>query len=135
MRIEWLILADAATVVERKLYLMGGGWDKLTVNSLPHPQTMAVAMSILVPWVDANEQRTFSIEVQTDDGESLASVPGQFEVGRPPGARQGQDLRAQVAIGIHFEFTGLGGYVVIASVEGAEPERYSFNVVAGPGLQ
>ena len=31
--IEWLILADAAEVVGGKLYLMGGGWDRLTVNS------------------------------------------------------------------------------------------------------
>jgi len=34
MEVEWLILADAAQVVGNKLYLMGGGWDKLTINNV-----------------------------------------------------------------------------------------------------
>ncbi len=133
-QIEWLILADAAEVVNKKLYLMGGGWDKLIVNELPYNLTMAAALSILVPWTEANIIRSFAIEIQTADADRIAKMPGQFEVGRPPGARQGQPLRVQVALGVHLELTGLGTYVVIASVDGGEDQRFSFNVVAGPDL-
>ena len=135
MQIEWLILADAAQVVERKLYLIGGGWDKVIVNKLPYSHPMAVALSILVPWTEANIRRGFAIAIESEDGEQLAKVPGQFEVGRPPGAVAGQPLRAQVALGIHLELTGLGTYVVIATVEGGQEQRFPFNVVAGLELQ
>jgi hypothetical protein len=134
MEIEWLILADAAQVVDRKLYLMGGGWDRLTVNKLPHQQTMAVALSIVVPWNDANIRRSFNIQIVTEDGQQIANVPGQFEVGRPPGATPGQGLRAQVALGVNLSFSGVGRFEVVATVEDAEERRFSFAVAAGPGL-
>jgi hypothetical protein len=95
---------------------------------------MAAALSILVPWTQANIRRSFAIAIQTEDGDQIAKMPGQFEVGRPPGATPGQPLRAQVALSVHLELTGLGTYVVIASVEGGEDQRFSFNVVAGPNL-
>ena len=33
MEVEWLILADSAQVIGNKLYLLGGGWDQLAVNT------------------------------------------------------------------------------------------------------
>ena len=41
--IEWLILADEAELVNGKLYMMGGGWDRITAQVLPWQQHMAVA--------------------------------------------------------------------------------------------
>ncbi len=32
MDVEWLILADAAQVNGNKLYLLEGGWDRLTIT-------------------------------------------------------------------------------------------------------
>ena len=133
-QIEWLILADAAEVVNKKLYLMGGGWDRITVNKLPYRHSMAAALSILVPWTESNILRSFAIEIQTADGKQIAKEPAQFEVGRPPGAIPGQPLRAQVSLDMQLELEGLGTFVVIASVEGGEDQRFSFNVVGGPGL-
>ena len=44
MEIEWLILADAAQVTGNKLYLLGGGWDRLNVNrDFPVNQHCAIA--------------------------------------------------------------------------------------------
>ena len=47
--IEWLILADAAEVVGGKLYVMGGGWDRLTVHSQSAKKNLAVALALRVP--------------------------------------------------------------------------------------
>src|SRR5688500_1930861 len=42
MEVEWLILADSAQVIGGKLFLLGGGWDVLTVNtSFPWQQRCA----------------------------------------------------------------------------------------------
>jgi len=91
MKIEWLILADAAQVVGGKLYLLGGGWDRLTVNKpFPVQQHCALALSIAVPWNETNQRHSFEVEIVAEDSateqpKSLMKMGGQFEVGRPPG--------------------------------------------------
>ena len=68
MEIEWLILADAAQITGGKLYLMGGGWDQINVDTLPHPQNMAIAVSFRVPWTETNLKHNFKIEIVGGDG-------------------------------------------------------------------
>ena len=132
MDVEWLILADAAQVTGGKLYLIGGGWDKVTANKFPHPQSMSIAVSFRVPWTETNERHSFEVEIAGADGEAIAKVPGQFEVGRPPGTPPGQDQRAQFAVNVNWSINKPGGYVVVARVDGQEGRRFPFNVVAGP---
>ena len=133
MRLEWLILADAAEVIGGKLYLMGGGWDNLTIaQSLPSERQLAIAASFRVPWNETNQRHTVEIEVASEDGAVLGAISGQVEVGRPPGAKQGQDQRSQVAFGMNAKFGALGTYVIVARVEGEEQGRVPFNVIAGP---
>jgi hypothetical protein len=140
VEVEWLILGDSAQVVGNKLYLMGGGWDRLTVNTeFPVDQRCAVALSMRVPWNETNQKHTFEIEVATEDPtteapKSLAKAGGQFEVGRPPGIPQGQDQRIQLAIDINLRIDAPGIYEIIARVEGQEMRRTHFNVVPGPNL-
>ena len=135
MEIEWLILADAAQVVGGKLYLLGGGWNRYTVNTgFPTPHSMAIAMSVLVPWNETNERRAFEIEIATDDGDTVSKAKGQFEVGRPAGIPAGSDQRAQMAVTINWEIKRDGTFVVIARVEGANERQFPFFVVPGPML-
>ena len=141
MEVEWLILADSAEVVGNKLYLLGGGWDRLTVNTdLPLDQRCAVAMSIRVPWNETNQKHAFQIEVASEHPtseapESLAKVEGQFEVGRPPGIPPGQDQRLQLAINFNnLRIKTAGTKVITARIDGQEGQRTHFNVVRGPML-
>ena len=134
--VEWLILADAAQVVGGKLYLLGGGWDRLTVNSgFPVSQNVAVALSLLVPWNRTNEQHSFQIEIITVDSEKLAKIEGAFEVGRRPRMPKGQPQRTQVATGMLINFKMPGEFVIIASVDGEQKQRFPFYVEASPALQ
>ena len=132
MDVEWLILADAAQVTGGKLYLLGGGWNQLTANKFPHPQSMSIALSIAVPWTRTNEKHSFEIEIASADGETIKKLPGQFEVGRPAGLPPGQDQRAQFAVNINWTIDRPGGYVVIARLDGEEGRRFPFSVLAGP---
>ena len=132
MEVEWLILADSAQVVGSKLYLMGGGWDRLNVPKFPHTQTAAIAASVVVPWNETNEKHTFEIRVDTEDGETVARMNGGFEVGRPPGIPKGQDQRMQLALGFQLAVKDSGTIVIVASVDGAELKRTVFNIVGPP---
>ncbi len=136
MEVEWFILADYAEIMGGKLYLMGGGWDRLTVNS-PFPLTKPVglAAAFRVPWNETNQPQNVEIEIQTDDGESVGKVGAQFEVGRPPGMKAGQDQRFQLAANVPLTLSGPGGYVIVSRVEGQEARRVPFNVMAGPAVE
>lgn len=132
---EWIILADAAEVVNSKLYLLGGGWDRLVINTgFPAQHRLAVALSFSVPWNETNIRHQFEVEVQDEDARSLLKAGGHFEVGRPPGIPVGQAQRFQLALNATLQFERPGTFVVIPRVEGEEVGRANFSVLAGPGL-
>ena len=130
MEIEWLILADSAQVTSNKLYLLGGGWDRLTI-ARPFPVThqMAVAAAFRVSWSETNQQHNFEIEVTNGDGVEVTKLAGQFEVGRPSGISPGQDQRTQVAVNMGVPLQQAGTYEVIARLNSEESRRFPFNVV------
>ena len=132
--VEWLILADAAEVTGGKLYLLGGGWDRLTVNSQPARRNLAVALAFRVPWHETNKRHTFQLDLSDDDGVSIASVEGELEVGRPPGIPQGQPQITQLVVNVEAAFEKLGTYVITARVNSEKERSTRFNVVPGPGL-
>ena len=133
MEVEWLILADSAQVTGGKLFLLGGGWDRVTANSFPFAHNMSIAVSFRVPWNQTNEQHSFEIEIANGDGGTITTVPGQFEVGRPSGLPAGQDQRAQFAVNMNWTINEAGSYVIIARLDGEEGGRFPFNVVPGAG--
>ena len=136
MDVKWLILADYAEVVGSKLYLMGGGWDILTVNSgFPIKHRCAVAASFRVPWNETNQRHNTEVEIATQDGRILAKAGGQFEVGRPAGMPPGQDQRWQLALNVEMGIDQPGTFVIIARVEGQEMARSHFTIVPGPMIR
>ncbi len=135
MEIQWLMLADAAEVVANKLYIMGGGWEVLTVNTpFPVARHCSVAIAVRVPWQETNQQSTLDVEIATEFGETLGKITGQFEVGRPPGIRTGQDQLMKLAVDLDLNLDGPGRYFVIGNVNGQTSTRMMFQVVPGPLL-
>ena len=133
MEIEWLIIADAAQVVGGKLYLIGGGYDLVTLpNGPPAPHNMAVAVAFTVPWNDTNVKHHFQLEILDGDGNKIFGSDGQFEVGRAPGILPGQDQRTQLAMNIGWRVEKLGSYEAVARVMNSE-RRFPFRVIASGG--
>ena len=132
--VEWLIIADAAQISGKKLYILGGGWDRLTLNKIPVQHRMAVAVSFRVPWGETNRKHHFEIEMTDGDGASLGKLDGQFEVGRPPGLPQGSPQRGQIALGMTVELKRLGTYMISAVVDDQEARTFPFYVTPGPAL-
>ena len=131
--VEWLILADEAEVVNGKLYMLGGGWDRITAQTLPWPQHMAIAIAIRVPWMDTNRQTPVELAIMDEDGAPLSTIQGEFIVGRPPQAVPGQPLRSQIALKLDAALPRIGGYAVVCRLNGKET-RFPFNVAASPQL-
>jgi hypothetical protein len=105
-------LADHAAVSpDGKLYLNGGSVSAMTVPQLPGPLgPLWLAILIRVPWHLTSEPLTMRLRVLTADRQSIGPDPAataQFEVGRPPGARPGDELYVPFAI-------ALGGFQVPA---------------------
>jgi len=136
VEIEWLILADSAEVVGNKLYLLGGGWDAITVHgTFPAVQPCAVAAAYRVPWSETNVARAVEIEIVDEDGVSWAKVTGQVQAGRPPNVPRGDDQRIQFAVRLNLQVEGPGGHVMIGRIEDRPDHRVPFNVVAGPPIR
>src|SRR5918997_296190 len=111
MEIEFLILADAAQVAEGKLYVLGGGWDRIAVNTVPVLQAAGIAVGVVVPWAETNTPQTLTLTIEDDDGGAvLPPVTVRVEVGRPPGLAPGADQRVMVAFNAQLGLQRLGGY-------------------------
>ncbi|MBI2887176.1 MAG: hypothetical protein HYY02_08200 [Chloroflexi bacterium] len=133
MQFEWLILADAAQIVGGKLFLLGGGWDVLTINGpFPLEQRFALAAAFRVPWHETNQPHQVELEIVDVDGGVLGRIEGNVEVGRPPGTLPGQDQRAQLAADVTLRLEKAGIYAIIGRIRGQEEARVTFRVVAGP---
>ena len=130
LKIEWMILADAAEVMNGKVYMLGGGWDRIPASQRDSDlRLFAIALSIVVPWHQINERHNLEVKIIDADGQRLMfNVTGEFESGRPPGSVRGQLLRTPVA----FKFAGplaqVGTYAVVGSIDGEESCRTTFHV-------
>ena len=95
-----LMLADSAQVADGKLFILGGGLTAIAA----HPQPVAIAMLVDVPWDRANITHEWKLELLDEDGSPVfwddqpVIVGGTFEAGRPAGAQPGPPLRVPMAI-------------------------------------
>lgn len=135
MEIEFLILADAAQAVGGKLYMLGGGWDVLTISSrLPARHPFSIALGLRVPWNETNQRQSVGVEIVDEDGNSAATMSGQVEVGRPAGLPLGQSQLVVLAFNGVMEVKRPGGFAIIGKIEGQEAKRVHFRVQAAPGV-
>ena len=135
MEVEFLILADAAQAIGGKLYMLGGGWDVMTINSaFPAQHPFAISLGLSVPWNETNQRHNLTVEVLDEDGHEAAKMTGQLEVGRPPGLPMGQAQRVVVALNGVLGVEKPGNFVIVAKVEDQEAKRIQFRIVPGPGV-
>ena len=119
--LDYMLVADSAQVLSGKLFVLGGGWDRLLVPELPGRPALpfSVAVGIVVPWSLTNRTFAFSLELADADGAVIDDlVAGEFEVGRPPGLRPGASQRFQIAGPAGPEFPSEGRYVIQCQVNG-----------------
>ena len=129
MKIEFLILADAAQVADGKLYLLGGGWSLHRSGNYPSQIQFAVALSILVPWNEAGTRHPTTLTIADEAGVPIVpELNGQIEVAKSDQIPQGTAQRALVAINFNIALPRPGRYVVSASA-GSSMAQTKFDAI------
>lgn len=130
--VDVALLADAVQASRGKLFVLGGGWDVLTVRSLParHP-SMGIGIRIRVPWGWPGASVRLDVELQNEDGKAAlpGSLSAEVPVRRPDHLPEGQDVtlvRALTFTNVVFREEGAYSYVV--SIDGTVKERLRFLV-------
>jgi hypothetical protein len=86
-----MMLCDFAQVADGKMNIIGGGW---TITG-PDPAPFGLALVLDVPWLLADIEHTFKLELIDLDGVPVVPlggdepiiIEGQFEVGVPEGTK------------------------------------------------
>lgn len=127
VEVDFLLLADRAEVLNGKLYMMGGAWDRQYINNIEAPVSLSIVIGVLVPWNLTNEPHQLDIRIVDEDGNTIPPVPTvTLNVGRPPQAKKGQTFRAMAVVGAGWTLPKIGTYCVVASIAGQEAKRITF---------
>jgi hypothetical protein len=138
MEPDYLLLADRAEVVQGKLYLIGGGWDRIGLVTLPGPADFDVAVGVLVGYHETNAPHRLEIQLEDEDNNLVAGpIRADIELGRPPGLRDGHAQRFQMVLRGPFALPRTGSYHWALSLDGERRALASFQVervqVQAPG--
>ncbi len=126
MEIDYLLLAEHAEVTGGKLYLMGGGWDTMTVASVPASIRLALVAGVRVDWDETNVPVPLLVRVDDDDAQEVFRLQGEMNVGRPPHLPAGSTQLSQMTFALAVTLPRLGGYrVSLAAGSGEAPVRRS----------
>jgi len=125
MQQEFLFLAEAAESANGKIFIHGGGVDRHNVlaDAKPPIQLKAdIALGILTDWNETNRTHLLAVTIYTEDSKSVWKMEGQFEVGRPPGAKPGQQFRQLIAVKGPIPLPDRGAFKMVLELDGKEQE-------------
>jgi hypothetical protein len=123
LSIDYLLLADGAQVQNGKLYVLGGGWERLQFEAYPQTIPVGIALGVRVPWGETNRRHVFRIRGVDADGQEIFGGQGEFELGRPPGIPAGTSQIFQVALTMPLPVPAPGHYSVEADVDEGAASR------------
>jgi hypothetical protein len=113
------MLADRAEVMNGKLYLMGGAWDRLHLANLGQPIPIFLAFSAVVPYTETDDDHKVTVMISDADGTAIAPpLTVGFKTGRPPQLERGASQRLPFAVEAVLKFPAYGSYTVRASIDG-----------------
>ncbi len=128
MQLDYALLADKATLThDKKLVVLGGDIDSVTVRELPSLVQFSLVARTVFGQDEQREGHTFGLECVTPDGETkrvgegLPMDPtGVPEEGRQPAAR--------VIIDLAIVFSKAGAHTIRLLLDGNEAKSFPFRV-------
>ncbi|MDA2978365.1 MAG: hypothetical protein O3B42_01160 [Actinomycetota bacterium] len=129
------MLADAAQVQSGKLFVLGGGFDTISVRSVPAThRSLSLAMVAEVAPEDRQRDLDLSITLVDEDGAEVGvAATGRLRVGTPPNLPPGASSIVPIVSPFHnITFPEAKGYSFLVSLNGQELARIKFRVVLIP---
>lgn len=135
MNTEWIILADYAEFTSGKLYLMGGGWDSVTINHPARIHHFGIASAFRVLSEEADSPQEVAIGVIAfNRGEPLIELQAHLDLGVSGDPEGRLSQLAQLALNLSVEFEDEGLHYAYTSINGIEDHRFPFIVRFGKRL-
>ncbi|MGH7641750.1 MAG: DUF6941 family protein [Candidatus Dormibacteria bacterium] len=130
-----VLLCDNAEALNGKLYILGGGWSLV---NLVAPLRCSLAIRISTAWSEANSPHRLKVLLVTQDGNPVLGSDGKpvinegtFEVGRPVGLVQGEDLVNAVVLNYEGLDLPAGGYEFRVEIDSVLIRTVLFRAIKG----
>jgi hypothetical protein len=132
MKLTSAMLADAAQVQSGKLYVLGGGFDTISVRKLPATHR-SVSLAMVAEVGPDERQQDLELVVQLvdeDGGELGVMAKGKLRVGAPPNLPPGSASIVPIVSPFHnVTFPEAKGYAFVVTMNEVELTRVKFRVV------
>lgn len=132
MKLTSAMLADAAQVQSGKLYVLGGGFDTISVRQLPAThRSISLAMVAEVGPDERQQDLELIVQLVDEDGAELGVMAkGKLRVGAPPNLPPGSPSIVPIVSPFHnITFAEAKGYAFVVSMNDTELTRVKFRVV------
>ena len=132
MKLTSAMLCDAAQVQSGKLFVLGGGFDTISVKSLPATQrNLSLAMVAEIGQEDRQRDLELHIALMDEDGKAMGvEAKGMLRVGAPPNLPPGSPSVVPIVSPFYnIAFPEAKGYAFVVSLEDEELARLRFRVV------
>lgn len=110
MRVEFVILADAAQSVENKLYILGGGWNVYRSIVFPVDIRIGIAIGITLEPDEIGPIHDVSISLVDEAGQAIANVG--LGIASGPTEVPGSEAKALLALDAPLIIPHAGRYSV-----------------------
>ncbi len=118
MKVDVAMLCDAVTVREGLLNILGGGITRLNRTAFPSTFSGALALRILVNPLEAGAEHKLQIIFQTEDGDRLAEVGGQFQTSAAGKTFPGEELSFPIGMAFQTPIPQVGAYSFEVAING-----------------
>ena len=125
------MLADAAAVLDGKLYIHGGGWDQLASPRLPFTvPNVALVLVIEHEWDETHTDMELQVQIYDEDGKPTRfGAIGTIRVGRPIMAKPGAPVSNPLVLTFpNLTVQRTGRYIFRVQVNGEEIGSVPFSV-------
>lgn len=138
------LLCNHAEVQNNRLYLLGGGIDHTVIPADrrgPWSVSLAIGLSIEVPWIQTNKDHVIHIALVDTDGKPVEvqsnstdrqpfGVELRFNLGRPLHLEAGASQNVALAVNVPMlPFAELGSYAFVFSIDDVELRRLPYRLV------
>jgi len=135
MEVEYAFLADGAqTSSDGKLYVLGGGIDKIFAKTFPavHPFMSLVLKTKLHP-SECEREHTLELELWDPDGNSIGGkVSAKFSADRQPGGRPAFMQLVLNIVQVRFERPGDYAFQILIDGQHYKSVSFYLEETAGP---